>query len=297
MIMPLSEQTNIDKIKRITWLGIVINICLAVFELVLGIIARSQMVVADAIHTLSDLVTDFALVFGVKAWHKPADKEHPYGHRRVESLITFFISASLLIVALWMAYSAVKSIGNPDREPPGIIGFWGAFAAVIIKELLYRWTLKVGKEVNSSAVIAKAWHHRSDSFSSIPVCIAVLTASIMPQWSFIDHIGAFIVSLFILYSGWMLAAPVLAEFLETGASQKEIRKIRDIALNTPGVKDVHKIRSRYMGSSWFVDLHLLVDGRLSVKKGHEISEEVKMNLLQKGNNIADVVIHIEPVDE
>ena len=288
---------HVASVRRITWIGVIVNVVLTVIQFVLGIIGHSQAVVADTFHTVSDLGTDFMVLFGVHLWSKSPDEEHPYGHRRIETLITTFIGMTLVVVAIGIGYNALVTIGVKDSEKPHWIACIGAILAIIFKEILYHWTVAVGRREKSSALMAKAWHHRSDAFSSIPVVIAVIVAVVNPQWAFIDHVGAFVVSIFILYTAWEILRPIIFEILETGASKKQRKKIRDIAVAVEGVESVHALRTRRVGPGWYVDLHILVAPQMSVKRGHEISEVVKQELLEQGPDVLDVVVHLEPYDD
>ncbi len=284
------------EIKKVTWIGLLINISLAGLKFVVGILGHSQAVVADGVHSVSDTTTDLAVLLGVKYWSAPPDKDHPYGHWRIETIITGFIGLGLIAVALGIGYHAIKTIREVHTVQPSWIAIIGAAVSIVVKEILYRWNVQVGKKVRSSAVIANAWHHRSDALSSLPALIAVAVSVIKPAWAFLDHIGAIIVSLFILKISWDIIYKSLTKLSDKGVSQKEQQDIRRLALLVQGVKDAHEIRTRNVGKGLFVDLHVLVDGNLSVKTGHEIAEKVRDLLLEKGENILDVVVHIEPYE-
>lgn len=238
--------------------------------------------------------TDLAVIFGIKFWSAPPDENHPYGHHRIEAVITILIGLILVIIAIGIGYESLINIRVIHKEQISLIAIIGPFLSIILKEILYRWTINVGTRTKSSAVIANAWHHRSDSFSSIPALIAVIVASINPDWAFIDHIGALIISIFILKVSWDIISPSLSELVDSGASKKDQDLIKKIALSVGGVKNVHKIRTRKLGSKLCVDLHILIDPEISVRLGHEISEEVKDILIEKGPDIMDVVVHMEP---
>lgn len=292
----VDTHDNSKDIKKITWIGLFINLCLTALKLILGTIGHSQAVFADAIHSLSDMLTDLAVLFGVRYWESPADDEHPYGHKRIETVITLFIGLLLGVVGLEIVVKAITTIPNAHSEKSLWIAAIGPFLSIILKEALFQWTISTGRKAQSSAVIANAWHHRSDAMSSIPAFIAVVVASVYPAYSFIDHIGAVIVSVFIFKVTIDIVRPALLEIMDKGASEKERQHILDVALGTEGVKDVHKIRTRKMGGSYFIDLHVLVDDSLSVRKGHEISGSVKQKLLADVPNVIDIVIHIEPFE-
>lgn len=288
------DTEHITQVRRITWISVFINIGLAVIKFVLGIAGASQAVVADAVHSLSDLVTDVIVLVGVKFWIKLPDEGHPYGHRRIETVVTGMIGVALAGVAIGIGYNALTTIYDSHNQRLGWVAFWGSVISVVVKELLYHWTVHVGKRVKSQAVIANAWHHRSDAFSSIPVAIAVTVAILFPKWILLDHITAFIVAIFIFSAAWSFIRSAFEEIIDTSASRQYRRKIKNIAVSTNGVESVHAIRTRRIGSGWAVDLHVQVNPAMTVRKGHEISEEVKKNLFEKGQDVVDVVVHLEP---
>jgi cation diffusion facilitator family transporter len=285
------------EVRRITWIGLAINTLLAALKFAVGSIGASQVVIADAVHSLSDCATDFAVIFGVKFWTAPPDENHPYGHRRIESLVTAAIGMALAVVAFGIVFKALTSLRDTHVMQSGWIAVTGPFLSIVFKEALYRWTVHVGREVRSSAVIANAWHHRSDAFSSIPALIAVGASALNPKWAFVDHVGAVIVSIFILKVSFDIIKPALVELTDGGASESDRGSIKQIASAVRGVEDAHAIRTRKIGAGIFVDLHILVDPEMSVRIGHDISEEVKRELIEKGPDVLDVVVHLEPNEE
>ena len=285
------------EVLRVTWVGLGANIALSILKLAAGIIGRSQAIVADGVHSLSDSSTDVAILVGVRYWTQPPDEEHPHGHRRIETVVTVFIGVLLAAVAAGLTYNALATLHERDAGSPGVIAFAAALVSIVSKEMLYRWNLSVGKRIKSPAVIANAWHHRSDALSSIPAALAVAGAAVSPSWSFLDHVGAVVVSLFILQAAWRIAWPALGQLVDTGATRMDRERIRTIALGTDGVEMVHAIRTRHIGSGLQVDLHILVDGRLTVREGHDISRAVKQRLLSEGPDVVDVVVHLEPYEE
>jgi len=287
---------NATEVRRVTWIGLAGNVFLSALKFIVGFLGSSQAVVADAVHSLSDMGTDFAVLLGVKFWSAPADESHPYGHRRIETIVTGAIGIALALAALGIGYNSLATIRDVHLKQPGWIAIAGSLLAIILKETLYRWTVAVGKRTKSSAVVANAWHHRSDALSSVPVVIAVTVAVINPKLAFIDHIGALVVSIFILKVSWDIIYPSLSELADLGAPQKSREKIRSIAMGINGVKSVHGIRTRRLGSGLHVDLHILVDGEMTVSMGHDISAAVKSALIEKGPNILDAVVHLEPYE-
>jgi len=287
---------NSNQIKRVTWVGIFVNLFLAGIKFLVGYVGSSRAVIADGVHSLSDMATDFAVIFGVKFWTAPPDEDHPYGHLRIEALITTAIGLTLTAVAIGLGYKALTSLRETHLEQSGWIAMIGPLLSIVFKEILYRWTIVVGTRTKSSAVVANAWHHRSDALSSLPALIAVAASALNPDWAFVDHIGALIISIFILKVSWDIITPSLSELADRGASIKDRELIRKIAMKVDGVKEVHAIRTRKFGSNIYVDLHILVEPEISVRLGHDISEEVKKELIKNGPKILDVVVHLEPYE-
>lgn len=292
-----SGENHVLEVRRITVISITINIILFILQFVLGVIGHSQAVIADAIHTLSDFSTDIVVLIGVVFWAKLPDEDHPYGHRRIETMVTTIIGVVLVTVALGIGYRALRTLGEEDIAQPQFIACIGSLITIMLKEGMYHWAVAVGRRQKSSALIASAWHHRSDALSSIPVVVAVGVAAFYPKWAFIDHVGALVVSIFILYASGGILRSTILEILETGVSKKQQKKIQMIALSVDGVKSAHALRTRRVGPGWYADLHIQVDPSMSVKCGHEISEIVQQALLKKGEDIVDVVVHLEPFEE
>lgn len=290
------HRFEIKEIQKVTVWGMFANILLAAIKFVVGFIGSSQAVIADAVHSVSDIATDLAVILGVKFWAAPPDENHPYGHRKIESIVTFAIGGALAVVAVGISYDAFSSIKENNSTAVNWIAIVGPAISIVLKEFLYQWTVKVGRTVKSSAVIANAWHHRSDALSSIPALAGVLVAVIYPQFSFADLIGAIIVSLFILKVSWDIVKPALQELTDYGIHEEEISKIEANVMAIEGVEDTHKIRTRKSGSSVFVDLHVLVNPDISVREGHEISTVVKHTLIADFSEIVDVVVHLEPFE-
>ena len=292
-----TNPRNVAMIRKVTWGGMIVNLVLAGIKFLVGFLGSSQAVIADAVHSLSDMTTDIAVLLGVCFWSAPPDDHHPYGHQRIEELVTLAIGLALVIVAVGLGYNSVVTIHEAHIQNIGWVAVSGPILSIIGKELLYRWTVHVGDQVRSSAVIANAWHHRSDALSSIPALVAVVVAALYPEWGLVDHIGAIIIAGFILKVAWDIIIPALQKLIDTGASAKTRKEIIAHAMGVKGVKSAHAIRTRKFGSHLLVDLHILVNPELSVREGHKISEDVKEQLLNNGPEIMDVVVHLEPYDE
>ena len=283
-------------VRNVTLTGMVLNIFLSALKFLVGIIGNSQAVLADAFHSLSDLLTDIAVLVGVKFWEPPADESHPYGHKRIEAIVTFFIGILLMYVGLELLINAISSIHlTVDEESSNYwIALAGPIFSIIGKEAVFRYTIRVGRKVRSSAVIANAWHHRSDAISSIPVLIAVVVAIIFPEWYFVDAIGAVIVSGFIFKVAFEIIKPAFNELTDRLVDRELLKKIDTIALSIQGVCSIHKTRTRVTGNSVLVDMHVQVNGDLTVQKGHEICEEVKHTIINCCDEVVEVLIHLEP---
>ncbi len=291
----LGNEHNVSEVKRITWVSLAADLFLSALKFAAGILGNSQALVADAVHSLSDTITDVAVLVGVRFWTRPPDACHPHGHWRIEFLVAFFIGLLMAAAALGLAYNAL--ISAPVRaDPPRWIAFWAAVVSMVSKELLYRWAASVGRRINSAALIANAWHHRSDGISSIPAALAVIGAVLVPGMAWLDRAGAVVVSLIILHAAWKIIRPSIEQLIDRGAPEDVRMEITRLASSTQGVKEVHAIRSRHIGYGWQVDLHVLVDPDLTVMEGHRISEEVKQQLIGCISDVVDVVVHLEPYD-
>ncbi len=288
------KQTHSGSIKRVTVWGMIINLGLAGLKFVMGILGHSQALIADAAHSLSDMVTDVAVIVGVRFWSEPADEEHPYGHGRLEMLVSLFIALMLAGVGIGICYNAVITLHKGESHIPGMLALVAAVVSVVVKEWLYRWTVKAGKAIKSSAVIANAWHHRSDAISSIPVVLAVVGIRINPEWQYLDHIAAVVVSVLIVKAAKEIAMPQIRHLMDAGATQEELKIIKEIIYQTEGVITTHKVRTRHIGSGLQVDLHVQVAPELTVGQGHDVAKRVEGELLENGPDIVDVLVHIEP---
>jgi len=281
-------------VRKVTWVGLWLNLFLAAIKFTAGIYGRSQALVADAIHSLTDLTTDIAVIAGSHYWSRPPDENHPYGHRRLETLVTVFIGVVLIAAGIGIGWKAISALQEKHAAPPGWIAVFAALASIVCKESIYRWTAVTGRRVKSAALAANAWHHRTDALSSIPVLIAVAGARVFPSWSFLDHLGAAVVSIFILHASIKIIWPGLGELIDVGAPTDTCKMIRDIALKNNGVLQVHDIRTRFISSSIQVDLHIVVDGLITVRQGHDIADDVKARILDTIPEVLDVIVHVDP---
>lgn len=289
-----SERDKVRMTRRVTYVGMAVNVAVAAAKAVCGAAFSSHALVADAVHSASDLVTDLAVIFGVRYWVAPADERHPYGHGKIEALVTAFISAALALVALELGADAVRAlVAGARRGPPGAVAFIVAVAGIVLKEWLFVWTRSVARRVGSTALDANAWHHRSDALSSIPVAAAIALARIVPGLWWLDATGALVVGAFVLHVAWTLAKPALLELTDADVGAKAA-EVKSVAERIPAVRGVHKVRARRYGGSFQADLHIEVDGSLSVAEGHGIGHAVKEAILAAGLDVEDVIVHVEP---
>ena len=289
------EMPVVKTVRRAGWVGLLCNLLLATAKAAAGVFGHSQAVLADALHSLTDSVTDIAVILGVRYWTAPADEDHPHGHGRIETLITVVICISIGLVAVGMGWQAIRGLRHGEVvRPPAGIALGVALLSIGVKEALYRWTAGVGRTVDSPALVANAWHHRSDAISSIPAALAVAVALLVPGWAFVDRVGAIVVCIFILYAAWRILHPALNQLIDAGAPPEERRRIEKLALEVDGVEAAHALRTRYVGAKLAVELHLEVDGGLSVREGHAIAHAVRRRLLAEGPNVIDAVVQIEP---
>ena len=284
-------------IKRVTWGGTAVNIALSAMKLVCGALIGSQTMIADGIHSLSDLISDAALLIGVQFWSAPPDENHPYGHARIETIVTAFVGLILTAVAAILGYRAVMSlITPPPPVHPGAVSVAIMLISVVPKELLYQWTKRNARKIHSSALHANAWHHRSDALSSIPALIAIALAYFCPDLAFIDPIGAIVVACMLLVVGATIVLKAFSELTDT-CPQSTIEQLTQMARQIHGVKTAHALRARQFGTGLIVDLHIEVDPEMTVRNAHDICEHVQKCLIKEGPNVLEVIVHVEPLGE
>lgn len=288
------------EIYRVTIVGSVVNMLLLIFKFVAGIVGNSAAMVADAVHSLSDFVTDIVVILFVRLSGRPADEDHGYGHGKFETLATLFVSLVLFGVAVMLFVGGVKDIvavahGRQLAEPT-MVALIAAVISIIAKELLYHYTVKCGEKLNSQVVVANAWHHRSDAFSSIGVLAGVGGAMFLGgRWAVLDPIAATIVSLFIVKVAYSLLMPSLEELLERSLPKDVEQRIEQIILSVDGVSSPHHLRTRRIGSAYAIEVHIRMDGNLTLTQAHAVTTAVERLLKQEFGDSTHVGIHTEPV--
>ncbi len=288
------------EIYRVTIVGSVVNLLLLIFKFVAGIVGHSAAMVADSVHSLSDFVTDIVVVLFVRLSGRPADEDHDYGHGKFETLATLFVSLVLLGVAVMLFVNGVidivSALHGEKLETPGLVALIAAAASIVIKEILYRYTVRCGKKLNSQVVVANAWHHRSDALSSIGVLVGVAGAMLLGgSWSILDPIAATIVSVFIAKVAYNLLMPSLEELLERSLPKGVEQRILDIILSVDGVSSPHHLRTRRIGNAYAIEVHIRMDGDMTLAQSHAVTTTVERLLKQEFGDSTHVGIHTEPV--
>lgn len=283
--------------RQVTLVGAALDSFLAAAKIIGGVLAHSQALIADGIHSLSDLITDGFVMFAAKHAHTKPDAEHPYGHERIETVATVALGAMLIFISIGIALDSLWRLFNPEAL---IIPAWWAItiaaASVILKEGIYHYTIHAAQRVRSPLLAANAWHSRSDAASSVVVIIGVGGALL--GLNYLDALAAVVVASMIGRVGYRLAQKGVAELIDTALEPERVAAIRNALLEVDGVRDLHMLRTRRMGPKSLVDVHVLLQNpRLSVSEGHHVSEAARARLMSKFHDIDDVTIHIDPEDD
>ena len=288
----MPDQRN-QTIKQVTIVGVVVNILLATAQIISGIFAHSQALLADGLHTLADLVSDFVVLITAQQAGKAADADHPYGHGRFETLSSIFLGIALIGVALGMGYRGIQSMIEPAAQQTESYALLFALLAIFSKEFLYRYTIHFARKIKSTLLESNALHHRSDVFSSVVVLIGV-GAQVMGVDN-MDALAAVVVSVMIALMGTHLVKKAFAELIDTSLDQELVARIQQVILDMDGVMDVHSLRSRSMGGMGYIDTEIRVNPRLSVSEAHYISLNIEQSIKKQFDEIIDVTVHIDPV--
>jgi cation diffusion facilitator family transporter len=293
---PDPRDARYREVRKVTLIGSVIDLLLGIIKIVIGFAAHSQALVADGIHSFSDLFTDFLVLFAAKHAHREADQEHPYGHGRIETVATVALGVALLTVAIGISYDAVRRLMAPELLlVPGALALVAAFISVFAKEAIYQYTVRIARRLRSNMLHANAWHSRSDAISSIVVVIGV--GGTMAGLPWLDAVAAIVVALMIAKIAWDLLWKSLQELIDTALDTEQVEAISASIRDVPGVRSLHMLRTRRSGSDALVDVHIQVDPRLSVSEGHQIGESVRGGLLEDTDEVTDVTVHIDPEDD
>jgi cation diffusion facilitator family transporter len=278
--------------SRSTWVSVGVNLVLTITQISVGLLAKSQGLIADGVHSLSDLVADFVVLLANRHSQKDADEEHPYGHQRFETAGSLILGALLLAVGVGMLWSAFLKIAAPHTVATvHVVALWVAGGALIAKEMLFRYMLVVAKRVKSTMLVANAWHARSDAASSLVVGVGI--AGNLAGYPILDPIAALIVGCMVTKMGWKFGWDALHDLMDRSVDDAEVMAIRETLEQTPGVSGVHDVRTRKMGDMIVVDAHIEVDADISVEAGHEIAVAAQQRVLQR-HRVLNLMSHIDP---
>lgn len=278
--------------SRSTWVSVAVNVALSSLQIAVGMLAKSQGLIADGIHSLSDLIADFVVLFAGHHGAKEADADHPYGHQRFENAASMVVGALLLAVGAGMVWSAIGKLENPESIPVvHAVALAVAAAALVAKEILFRYMLKIATEVKSSMLVANAWHARSDAASSLVVGIGI--AGNLAGYPLLDPIAALIVGLMIAKMGWKFAWGALHELMDRSIDEQEVAAITSTLAATPGVMGVHDVRTRKMGDMIVVDAHIEVDATIPVEAGHDIAVAARRSVMER-HRVLSLMTHVDP---
>jgi len=280
--------------RKVTLVGALVNGILILFKFLAGIFGQSQALIADAVHSVSDLFTDIVVLLGIQIGRKPPDENHPFGHARIETLASAIVGLVLIATALYLGIEAALSIYRQTEYHPTFLALIGAGVSIALKEALYHYTVRTGRRIRSQLIVANAWHHRSDAFSSVAVLLGVAGALINPDWYILDSFAALLVSFFIVKVGLDILWRSLREFTDAAPHPEILSKITHCAHSVEGVIDMHDLRVRTSGGLYQMETHIVVDGQLTVAEGHKIAKAVEICLTEEVEDLDRVIIHVDP---
>lgn len=281
--------------KKVTLIGAFINALLGVVKMVGGFLYHSHALIADGVHSISDLITDVMVVFASKYGSVSADDSHPYGHQRIETAATLLLSLLLILAGCGIAWDALDELLKSDHTMPNWLSIPIVCFSIIANEALFHYTRHVGKKISSQLITANAWHHRSDAASSIVVLIGLIGS--LAGLVYLDAIAAVIVSLMIIKMGWSYGWNSVKELVDTAVDAELFSQIERVIQSIDGVKRIHQLRSRFMGSDVLIDVHILVSPKISVSEGHYIAQHVHHTLVKEIDCVKDVIVHVDPEDD
>ncbi len=300
-VSPLENDLRTAEANCVTWLSIGVNTVLIIGKLLAGIIGCSAAMIADAVHSASDLMTDIAVLIGMKLANRPEDEDHPYGHGKYETLAAVIIGSVLLGVGLLIIYQAGHTLWHAFHDhrlphPPALLALWAGLLSIVVKEALYQVTARVARRTQNDALLANAWHHRSDAFSSIGTSIGVGAAALFGgKWALLDPIAAILVGLLLVKIAWNILHDSVDKLLEQGMSPAENARILDLTRQVPGLSDPHELRSRRVGTVAVIEMHFYVPPEMTVQESHDITMQVEHTLRADFGQSAILTIHVEPL--
>ena len=291
-----TEIASDDSGRSVTIVGALVNIFLIILKGLAGVFGHSQALIADAIHSISDLFTDVVVLLGLRYGRRAPDAEHHFGHARIETMASTIVGMALIGTAIYIGKDAAINIYRHTEYHPKGMAVVAAAIAVALKEALYHFTVHEGRRIKSRLLVANAWHHRSDAFSSVAVLLGVTVAYFKPTWHILDSYAALLVSFFIIKIGYEIIIKTINEFTDAAPKGEILDKIKKCAMSVDGVIQAHDLRVRISGSRYQMEIHILVDGRLSVLQGHRLAKIVEKRIEEEVDDVGSMIVHVDPAD-
>ena len=288
-----------DQIRRITLIGSAGNVLLVIVKFIAGVVGHSSAMIADAVHSLSDLLTDFIVLLFVGISARPQDSSHDYGHGKFETLASLMVSIALIGAAIGIIVSGASKfaawLGGADLQSPGRLALWVAVISIVVKEVMYQYTARKGRDLESQALVANAWHHRSDALSSIGTAVGIGGAIFLgQQWAVLDPVASVIVGVFIVKVAVSLLREGIGDLMERSLPDEVENEILQLAASVPGVDEPHELRTRRIGNHYAIELHIMMEGDMSLREAHGKADEVEDLLRSRYGDETHVAVHVEP---
>ncbi|MEA3231700.1 MAG: cation diffusion facilitator family transporter [Thermodesulfobacteriota bacterium] len=293
----MPKRGSIGDARSITLVGVCVNILLIGIKFIAGIIGNSHALIADAVHSVSDLFTDAVVFFGIKGGRKPPDDRHQFGHGRIETLSAATVGLILIATALYLGIQAARDIYFQNEYHPTMLALVGAGISIALKETLYHYTLRAGRRIKSQLIVANAWHHRSDALSSVAVFVGVACARIKPGWHVFDTFAVLLVSFLIIKVGLEILSNTFHELSDAAPKPEILNRIKQCALNVDGAIGAHDLRVRTSGGRYQIEVHIVVNALWTVAQGHRVAKAVEKCLIDDFEDIDKVIVHVDPAEE
>lgn len=293
----MEEISNEKRLKigyKVSIVTIIGNIILSIIKIAIGIIAHSKAMIADGVHSISDVFTTIGVIIGLKLSSKKADKEHPYGHEKLESLTSVFLGIALLLVSLWIGFSGIKNLIYDNYVIPGRLAIFAAILSIVSKEAMYWYTLKYAKKINSTSLKADAWHHRSDSFSSIGALIGIIGARM--GFPMLDSAVAIVIGIIIIKVSYDILKQSINQLIDTSVSDDIIKEMKKEISSISGVKNIDNLKTRLHANKIYVDVEISVESEISVEEGHNIAKNVH-NIIEENKDVKHCMVHVNPFND
>lgn len=288
----INDDERFKIARKITWATIAMNVILALGKISVGIISNSTAMIADGLHTVSDVGSSLGIIVGFFISNKPEDSKHQYGHEKAESISGFILSLMLIAVGIKIGYASLQLMVSGSTQTPGILALWAALISIIVKEIQFRITMRTGEKINSSALKADAWHHRSDALSSIAALVGIAGARL--GYEILDPLAGFAVSVIVVKVGVELFLKGYNELMDSSIEEEELTKISSIVMTETEAKSINDIKARKHGSKIYVDIEVCVESNITVLEGHDIAEDVEKVICNNLDNVKKVLVHVEP---